>query len=67
MFDFSRAQEITDQMVRLQNELKFKEAANLYLKTISQIEASEIRGRNDSEWIANILHDETIAILVELN
>ena len=40
MFDFSKAQEITDKMIKLQNELKFQEAANLYLKTINYIESS---------------------------
>ena len=67
MFDFSKAQQITDQMIKLQNELKFKEAANLYLKTVREIKASRIRGNNDLEWISNILDQETIQILLEEN
>lgn len=67
MFDFSKAQEITDQMIKLQNELKFKEAANLYLKTIKEIESSEFTRENETEWIANLLYDETIVILLEMD
>lgn len=67
MFDFSKAQEITDQMIKLQNELKFKEAANLYLKTIKEIESSEFIRENETEWIANLLYDETIIFLLEMD
>lgn len=67
MFDFSRGQEITDMMIKLQNELKFQEAANLYLRTIKEIKSSPIRGHNDCEWISNLLHDQTIAILIQPN
>lgn len=67
MFDFSKAQEITDQMIKLQNELKFKEAANLYLKTIKEIESSEFTRENETEWIANLLYDETIVILLKMD
>lgn len=67
MFDFSKAQEISDQMIKLQNELKFKEAANLYLKTIKEIESSEFTRENQTEWIANLLYDETIIILLEMD
>lgn len=67
MFDFSKAQEITDQMIKLQNELKFKEAANLYLKTIKEIESSEFIRENETEWIANLLYDETIILLLEMD
>jgi hypothetical protein len=67
MFDFSKAQEITDQMIKLQNELKFKEAANLYLKTIKEIESSEFTRENETEWIANLLYDETIILLLEMD
>ena len=67
MFDFLKAQEITDQMIKLQNELKFKEAANLYLKTVKEIESSEFTRENQTEWIANLLYNETIAILLEMD
>jgi len=67
MFDFSKAQEISDQMIKLQNELKFKEAANLYLKTIKEIESSEFTMENQTEWIANLLYDETIILLLEMD
>jgi hypothetical protein len=67
MFDFSKAQEISDQMIKLQNELKFKEAANLYLKTIKEIESSEFTRENQTEWIANLLYDETIILLLEMD
>ena len=67
MFDFSKAQQITDQMIKLQNELKFKEAANLYLKTIKEIESSEFTRENQTEWIANLLYDETIILLLEMD
>jgi hypothetical protein len=67
MFDFSKAQEISDQMIKLQNELKFKEAANLYLKTIKEIESSEFTMENQTEWIANFLYDETIILLLEMD
>ena len=66
MFDFSRAQEITDQMIKLQNELKYQDAANLYLKTVKEIESSEFQATNQTEWIENLLFDETILILLEL-
>jgi len=67
MFDFSKAQEISDKMIKLQNELKFKEAANLYLKTIKEIESSEFTRENQTEWIANLLYDETIILLLEMD
>ena len=69
MFDFSRAQEITDQMIKLQNELKYQDAANLYLKTVKEIESSEIQATNQTEWIENLLLDETseIVFLAEQN
>jgi hypothetical protein len=67
MFDFSKAQEISDQMIKLQNQLKFKEAANLYLKTIKEIESSEFTMENQTEWIANLLYDETIILLLEMD
>ena len=67
MFDFSKAQEITDQMIKLQNELKFNEAANLYLKTIKEIESSEFQASNQTEWIENLLYDETNLILLDLD
>ena len=67
MFDFSKAQEISDQMIKLQNELKFKEAANLYLKTIKEIESSEFTRENETEWIANLLYNETIILLLEMD
>lgn len=67
MFDFSKAQEITDQMIKLQNELKFVEAANLYLKTIKEIESSEFQASNQTEWIENLLYDETNLILLDLD
>ena len=67
MFDFSKAQEITDQMIKLQNELKFKEAANLYLRTVKEIESSEFTRENETEWIANLLYDETILLLLEMD
>ncbi len=67
MFDFSKAQEISDQMIRLQNELKFKEAAKLYLKTVEEIESSEFTRDNQTEWIANLLYDETIILLLEMD
>jgi hypothetical protein len=67
MFDFSKAQQITDQMIKLQNELKFKEAANLYLKTIREIKSSRIRSYNDCEWISNILYQQTIELLLQEN
>ena len=66
MFDFSRAQEITDKMIKLQNELKYQDAANLYLKTVKEIESSEFQATNQTEWIENLLFDETILILLEL-
>lgn len=66
MFDFSRAQEITDQMIKLQNELKYQDAANLYLKTVKEIESSEFQATNQTEWIENLLFDETILILLKL-
>ena len=66
MFDFSRAQEITDQMIKLQNELKYQDAANLYLKTVKEIESSEFQATNQTEWIENLLFDETILILLAL-
>lgn len=67
MFDFSKAQGISDQMIKLQNELKFREAASLYLKTIKEIESSEFTRENQTEWIANLLYNETIAILLEMD
>lgn len=67
MFDFSKAQEITDQMIKLQNELKFKEAANLYLRTVKEIESSEFIRENQTEWIGNLLYDETILLLLEMD
>ena len=69
MFDFSRAQEITNQMIKLQNELKYQDAANLYLKTVKEIESSEIQATNQTEWIENLLLDETskIVFLAEQN
>ena len=66
MFDFSRGQEITDQMIKLQNELKYQDAANLYLKTVKEIESSEFQATNQTEWIENLLFDETILILLAL-
>lgn len=66
MFDFSRAQEITDQMIKLQNELKYQDAANLYLKTVKEIESSEFQATNQTEWIENLLFDETILMLLKL-
>jgi polyhydroxyalkanoate synthesis regulator phasin len=67
MFDFSKAQEITDEMIKLQNELKFQEAANLYLKTINEIQSSEFQAQNQTEWIENLLDKETTLILLGLN
>jgi hypothetical protein len=67
MFDFSKAQEITDEMIKLQNELKFQEAANLYLKTINEIESSEFKAQNQTEWIENLLDRETTLILLGLS
>lgn len=67
MFDFSKAQEIRDEMIRLQNELKFQEAAKLYLKTIKEIESSKYTRENQTEWIANLLYDQTIEVLSQLN
>lgn len=67
MFDFSKAQEIRDEMIRLQNELKFQEAAKLYLKTIKDIESSKYTRENQTEWIANLLYDQTIEVLSQLN
>ena len=67
MFDFSKAQEIRDEMIRLQNELKFQEAANLYLKTIKEIESSKYTRENQTEWIANLLYDQTIEVLSQLS
>jgi hypothetical protein len=67
MFDFSKAQEITDKMIKLQNELKFQEAANLYLKTINEIESSEFQAQNQTEWIENLLDKETTLILLGLS
>ena len=63
MFDFSKAQGITNEMIKLQNELKFKEAANLYLKTIKEIESSRFKLENQTEWIENLLEDQTRDIL----
>jgi polyhydroxyalkanoate synthesis regulator phasin len=67
MFDFSKAQEITDEMIKLQNELKFQEAANLYLKTINQIQSSEFQLENQTEWIENLLDEQTTLILLGLS
>jgi hypothetical protein len=67
MFDFLKAQEIRDEMIKLQNELKFQEAANLYLKTIKEIESSKFTRENQTEWIANLLYDDTIAILAAMD
>lgn len=67
MFDFSKAQEIRDQMIKLQNELKFTEAANLYLKTVKEIESSKFSRENQTEWIANLLNDQTIEVISQLN
>jgi hypothetical protein len=67
MFDFSKAQQITDQMIKLQNELKFEDAAKLYLKTIKEIESSKFTRENQTEWIANLLYDQTIEVLSQLS
>ncbi len=67
MFDFSKSQQITDQMIKLQNELKFEDAAKLYLKTIKEIESSKFTRENQTEWIANLLYDQTIEVLSQLN
>jgi hypothetical protein len=67
MFDFSKAQEITDEMIKLQNELKFQEAANLYLKTIKEIQSSEFQLENQTEWIENLLDEQTTLILLGLS
>jgi hypothetical protein len=67
MFDFSKAQEITDEIIKLQNELKFQEAANLYLKTINQIQSSEFQLENQTEWIENLLDEQTTLILLGLS
>ena len=53
-------------MIKLQNELKYQDAANLYLKTVKEIESSEFQATNQTEWIENLLFDETILILLEL-
>jgi hypothetical protein len=63
MFDFSKAQEITDQIIELQNLLQFTEAADLYLKVIAEIESSPLRSENETEWINNLLSDQTREIL----
>lgn len=63
MFDFSKAQEITDQIIELQNLLQFKEAADLYLKVIAEIESSPLRSENETEWIDNLLSNQTREIL----
>lgn len=63
MFDFSKAQEITDQIIELQNLLQFREAADLYLKVIAEIESSPLRSENETEWIDNLLSDQTREIL----
>jgi hypothetical protein len=63
MFDFSKAQEITDQIIELQNLLQFREAADLYLKVIAEIESSPLRSENETEWIDNLLTDQTREIL----
>jgi hypothetical protein len=67
MFDFSKAQEITDEIIKLQNELKFQEAANLYLKTIKEIQSSEFQLENQTEWIENLLDEQTTLILLGLS
>jgi len=63
MFDFSKAQEITDQIIELQNLLQFKEAADIYLKVIAEIESSPLRSENETEWIDNLLSNQTREIL----
>jgi hypothetical protein len=67
MFDFSKAQEITDQIIKLQNELKFKEAAILYNQTVKKIDSSKYRLANQTEWISNLLADQTREILLLLD
>jgi len=62
-FNFSEAQKITDLMIEYQSQLKFKEAADLYKKVISEIENQEFTRENESEWIEILLADETRAIL----
>jgi hypothetical protein len=62
-FNFSEAQKITDLMIEYQSQLKFKEAADLYKKVISEIDNQEFTRENESEWIEILLADETRAIL----
>jgi hypothetical protein len=63
MFDFSKAQEITDQIIEFQNLLQFKQAADLYLKVIAEIESDTLRRENETEWIDNLLSIETREII----
>jgi hypothetical protein len=63
MFDFSKAQEITDKIIELQNLLQFKQAADLYLKVIAEIESDTLRRENETEWIDNLLSIETREII----
>lgn len=63
MFDFSKAQEITDQIIDLQNLLQFRQAADLYLKVIAEIKSDTLRRENETEWIDNLLSIETREII----
>jgi hypothetical protein len=63
MFDFSKGQEITDQIIELQNLLQFREAADLYLKVIGEIQSDTLRRENETEWIDNLLSIETREII----
>lgn len=63
MFDFSKAQIITDKIIELQNLLQFKEAAELYLNVVAEIESDPLIMEDQIEWIENLLSDQTREIL----
>lgn len=66
VFDVNKCQTITDKMIALQDSQKFQEAAELYLKTINDINSMDLIAENSSEWISNLLSEETIEILMNL-
>lgn len=63
-FDISRIQSITDSLLSMQSKGEFEQAAALYRSVITEIESQDFFMENDSEWIENLLIDETRTIII---
>lgn len=59
-------EKIENQFLNLQNQGKYKEAADFVNETVKKFEAQDFRRENELEWLFNLINQETMSYLLDI-